>query len=378
MENVRSSIDVVDKDTIHTVVRETIDKTKELIQNIKEQVEKSSLDLFVSSASQYIGPIIGVYASTFTRLNCASSDEFHDLFKSHFKNVDIQELYDELVESESEWDELLQTIDGRLKDQVASELDIGSPVPLDVTLIDVKTSQCGLCMEAWNIYRCGLCMEAWNSNICGLCMEAWNIYRCGWCMEAWNIYRCGLCMEAWNIYRCGLCMEAWNIYRCGLCMEAWNIYRCGLCMEAWNIYRCGWYHVAQIVQRQDEVVSAGGRVLLVSFFSQQAGVKWLEEMQCPFDMLLDPDKQLYKEIGLGYSLCKVWEMQVMHYYVTQIASKRALPKRLSEKSEDIHQMGGDFIINTDGKMEFIYYSRKSTDRPTVDQLIDSLKGVSKM
>ncbi|XP_077992641.1 uncharacterized protein LOC144446691 [Glandiceps talaboti] len=131
----------VDKEKLCTIVRETVDKSREIIENARATNQKSVDQFMETGFPKYLGPIIGLYATAFTKLNCSSSDEFRNLFQSFFKHVDIQDLYEEVVENESDWDDILKSADTKISDRFGSQLNVGSKAPIDVKVTDVRASR---------------------------------------------------------------------------------------------------------------------------------------------------------------------------------------------------------------------------------------------
>ncbi|GFO25968.1 selenoprotein l [Plakobranchus ocellatus] len=122
-----------------------------------------------------------------------------------------------------------------------------------------------------------------------------------------------------------------------------------------------------------EISETGGRILLVSFGEQHGAKKWLEEMACPFEMLLDPQRKIYQAFGLKRSVFKVWSIACMSYYAEQLIAGRQLPKPYENVHDDPQQMGGDFILDTSGMVIFTHCSKVSSDRPSVDILLSVLR-----
>lgn len=88
-------------------------------------------------------------------------------------------------------------------------------------------------------------------------------------------------------------------------------------------------------------------------------------------MLLDTDRSLYRALGLKRSVAKVWTVSSLVYYAEQKLAGRTLLAMLEE--DDPHQLGGDFIVDPNGKLVLVYQSKTSTDRPSTDYLLDFLK-----
>ena len=91
-------------------------------------------------------------------------------------------------------------------------------------------------------------------------------------------------------------------------------------------------------------------------------------------MLLDEDRRLYVALGLKRSVSKVWAISSLVYYAEQKLAGRKLLSMLDE--DDPHQLGGDFIIDSSGILTLLYQSKTSTDRPSVDFLLNFLQSNS--
>ncbi|ELT96704.1 hypothetical protein CAPTEDRAFT_186353 [Capitella teleta] len=125
-------------------------------------------------------------------------------------------------------------------------------------------------------------------------------------------------------------------------------------------------------ETEAEFVAAGGHVVVVSFGVMEGAEKWLQEVNCPFEILLDPERKLYLSIGLGRSLSKVWNTETISYYGSQVKSQRKLPQAYKDIIDDPHQMGGDIVLNASGVIKMAYPSQKAQDRPSVQSLLDAL------
>ena len=59
---------------------------------------------------------------------------------------------------------------------------------------------------------------------------------------------------------------------------------------------------------------------------------------------------------------------IMRYYAEKVCNGEELPNM--GVKEDTIQLGGDFTVNVDGEMTFLYPSKTSTDRPTLRQILE--------
>ncbi|KAL3873170.1 hypothetical protein ACJMK2_036318 [Sinanodonta woodiana] len=116
-----------------------------------------------------------------------------------------------------------------------------------------------------------------------------------------------------------------------------------------------------------------GKVIIISFGLREGALKWMQETQCPFDMLLDAGRKVYHAFGLKRSVYKVWGVAAMVYYAEQMMEGKPLPKPYENIHDDTKQMGGDFILDKEGRAKFLYPSKTSSDRPDISVLLDVLK-----
>ena len=114
------------------------------------------------------------------------------------------------------------------------------------------------------------------------------------------------------------------------------------------------------------------RVVVVSFGSIVGAHAWLEETGAPFTFLLDPDRAAYRANGLEYSVARAWGLKVWERYAELMLAGR----KWRGIQGDSGQLGGDFIVDTDGVIRWAYRSHDPTDRPSIRQLLTRLSNYS--
>lgn len=90
-------------------------------------------------------------------------------------------------------------------------------------------------------------------------------------------------------------------------------------------------------------------------------------------MYLDEDRELYKQLSLPRSMKQVWSIPSLIRYAEFVCQNRTF--YAAEEGDDPHQLGGDFIIDRKGVVRLLHRSQTPTDRPTVNNLIATLKGL---
>jgi len=127
-------------------------------------------------------------------------------------------------------------------------------------------------------------------------------------------------------------------------------------------------HVTSLERELDRLTQAGVRVVVVSFGNMEGARDWLATTGCSLSMYLDTDRKVYRELGLHRSIAKVWNMNTVHYYASQISSGRKLPAVVGE--EDPLQMGGDFTLCCrDGSLVMCHPSSHPMDRPSLTHIL---------
>ncbi|CAG5928458.1 unnamed protein product [Menidia menidia] len=117
------------------------------------------------------------------------------------------------------------------------------------------------------------------------------------------------------------------------------------------------------------------RVLVVSFGGPEGARLWLDQTSCPFPMLLDPQRKIYRSFGLGSSYAKVMRFGCLLQYSEFVAAGRDFPDVPPRLLEDIYQMGGDFLLDDGGKVLLRHPSKIPLDRPSVDAILQAAGGV---
>ncbi len=114
------------------------------------------------------------------------------------------------------------------------------------------------------------------------------------------------------------------------------------------------------------------RVVVVSFGSIVGAQVWLKETGVPFTFLLDPDRAAYRAYGLEHSVARAWGWRVWGRYAQLMLAGR----KWRGIQGDSGQLGGDFVIDTDGVIQLAYRSHDPTDRPSVSRLLAVLANCS--
>ena len=110
------------------------------------------------------------------------------------------------------------------------------------------------------------------------------------------------------------------------------------------------------------------QVLTITFGTLKQAERWVEETSSPFPMLLDPERNVYRDYGLRSSILKVYSLKMVLVYFKLLRQGR----KLRPVQGDPHQLGGDFLIDSVGRVLFAHPSEDPSDRPSVETILGVL------
>lgn len=123
--------------------------------------------------------------------------------------------------------------------------------------------------------------------------------------------------------------------------------------------------------RLDEFRSFGAEVLVISFVKPDRLAQYVSAHRWPFRVLADPDRSAYRTFGLqSASWWQLLRPRVLIAYARLIWSGW----KPEAAQEDVHQLGGDFVLNGAGRVVYSYRSKDPADRPPVADLLAAVAG----
>ena len=128
----------------------------------------------------------------------------------------------------------------------------------------------------------------------------------------------------------------------------------------------------QVASHLQEFEALNTNIVTVSFGIDYWAKMWLQETLSPFPFLINPERDAYHAYGLQSSIVRSWMPQNLWYY-----AKATLQGREKfGKRGDPHQLGGDFIVDSQGVVRLAHPSKEPTDRPNVRQLLTVLRRIA--
>ncbi|XP_019133487.2 uncharacterized protein LOC104937232 isoform X1 [Larimichthys crocea] len=130
-------------------------------------------------------------------------------------------------------------------------------------------------------------------------------------------------------------------------------------------------HLKDLEKKQSSLDAHSVQVVVVSFGCQEGASHWLQDTDCQYDMLLDPDRKMYAAFGLGASLKKVLNFRNMLLYAEYVADNMEFPRGLPSIQDDMFQLGGDFVLDEHGRVLFSHCCQSPIDRPSVEDILSA-------
>ena len=129
-------------------------------------------------------------------------------------------------------------------------------------------------------------------------------------------------------------------------------------------------HLAAIMARWKEFEQLGCQVVVVDSGVREGGLEWLQDRGYHFPLLLDQDRVFYRQVGLRRALRDVFSVKHFHNNVHTNFRRK---KTKWYASCDFSGKGGDFIVDSTGKLLYAHLTRNQFDRPDVGTLVEFLQ-----
>ena len=127
-------------------------------------------------------------------------------------------------------------------------------------------------------------------------------------------------------------------------------------------------------ERWPELAERDVSALVVSFAAVERLADYRDHLALPFAVAADPHRRAYRAYGLTRgSLWQVWGPRVLWRYVCLLTRGRRL--EVPRRGDDLAQLGGDFVVGSDGTLIYAHLSQSPADRPPVAELIRALTEV---
>ena len=109
--------------------------------------------------------------------------------------------------------------------------------------------------------------------------------------------------------------------------------------------------------------------------TQESGMKWLQNHGFSFPLLLDQNRVFYRQVGLRRFLKNSFSVKIFKYYADEISSD-TLRGESPYSGDDWAVIGGDFIVDSSGKLLYAHLCKNQFDRPDIEMLVEFLRGTN--
>ena len=110
-------------------------------------------------------------------------------------------------------------------------------------------------------------------------------------------------------------------------------------------------------------------IVLIANYDRETAMNWLIETNVDFPFYLDQTSAVYRALDFPVSSLKSWHIYTLWWYLKKAFQGHSIP--LPRGDEDISQLGGNIIVNKEGKILFLHRCERPDDRPTIGQLFDA-------
>lgn len=111
-------------------------------------------------------------------------------------------------------------------------------------------------------------------------------------------------------------------------------------------------------------------MVLVGIGPEENAHEWKKSNEFPFKLVLDPDAELYSELGLKRSARALWNIDVLVEFAEQMVAGTF--KIVHFEGDETFTVAGDYITDSSGKVLLASNQQKITDRPSVKEILDVL------
>jgi hypothetical protein len=121
----------------------------------------------------------------------------------------------------------------------------------------------------------------------------------------------------------------------------------------------------------DHISEFGDAAVVLITFTRQRNLRgFRHQLGLAYPVLADETRAVYRAYGLGRGpWWRIWSLRTLRAYARLLRSGR----RLSRATEDTRQLGGDFVLDPNGVLAYVYRSSRPDDRPPVHELITAVR-----
>jgi peroxiredoxin len=135
-------------------------------------------------------------------------------------------------------------------------------------------------------------------------------------------------------------------------------------------------HLVEVQKIYGAIRERGGEVLVISFTPPSKVATYLAKYPLPFPIASDPTLAAYRAFALEKtSVGSMLRPGVLLRFIGALLRFRKLD--LPARDDDLMQLGGDFVLDADGRLTYARPSREPTDRPDAAELLQAVTDARK-
>ena len=109
---------------------------------------------------------------------------------------------------------------------------------------------------------------------------------------------------------------------------------------------------------------------MVASGNREGGLRWFKEYGSLLPMLLDQDRQMYKRNGIHRQVYVSLNLKKFIRYAEEVIAGRKMPTPYPGDNGAV--IGGNVIVDSTGRLVYVYRSKDQYDRPMISDLLDCL------
>ena len=123
-------------------------------------------------------------------------------------------------------------------------------------------------------------------------------------------------------------------------------------------------------RHEGQIETLGLEIVVVTFEARERAEEYVRETGLRWPLLIDPRRVLYGAYGMGRGRrSAIWGPASWWAYMKLIGRGR----RLRRPTGDIHQLGGDVLVDPAGRVALHHVGKGPADRPAVAALFEQVR-----
>jgi peroxiredoxin len=133
-------------------------------------------------------------------------------------------------------------------------------------------------------------------------------------------------------------------------------------------------HVIKVIQARQAISSAGANVIFVVFDDPELVMsRMMHDLDLPYVLMVDADRTTYARWGLGRVTLKSRLMPGLYWAtLKEVVNVMVGRERALKQEPDQGQLGGDFVVDREGRLVFEHRLKSFHDRARIDDLLTAL------